>query len=135
MLLDPPPDPALELAKCQRYYYRLEGPASINNLGIGVGMYGAAQLIYFPYSLPASMRVKPTITMSNTNVDVLNNHTSNNHDVFSLSSLYLFSESTDHKQVSLRLKSGDTSIPRGTLAMVQFAQNTTGWIAFDAEMY
>ncbi|MCI9405514.1 MAG: hypothetical protein HFK04_01155 [Oscillospiraceae bacterium] len=134
-LLDPPPDPALELAKCQRYYYRLEDRASTVNLAIGTGVYGNASRIYFPYSLPAAMRVTPTIIKSDTNADVINSYTSDQHDVFSLSSLALFTESVDHRQVTLRLVSSNADIPRGTLAVVQFAKNAVGWIAFDAEMY
>ncbi|MCI8649601.1 MAG: hypothetical protein HFG20_05735 [Anaerotruncus sp.] len=58
VLNDPPPDRALELAKCQRYYMVLE-PAGHCTLGVGLAIASTALQIYVP--LPTSLRIAPTL--------------------------------------------------------------------------
>ena len=56
-----PPDPATELAKCQRYFHRLGGNGRYFRLyGIAYGSHS----LRFPYNLPVEMRTTPTLTCS-----------------------------------------------------------------------
>ena len=54
-----PPDPATELARCQRYYQRLHGVNAI----FANGFLGGATIAYTIMSI-AAMRTKPTLTLS-----------------------------------------------------------------------
>lgn len=61
VLNDPPPNKALELAKCQRYQYNplYNATGSYNRVGHGISGYGNLVLVLVP--LPTSMRIAPTI--------------------------------------------------------------------------
>ena len=55
-LTDPPPDPALELAKCQRYYYRCTGwHYLLKN--------GSANSQTVTVDFPTTMRAVPTVAL------------------------------------------------------------------------
>ena len=56
-----PPDPATELTKCQRYFYRLGGKNRFFRLyGIAYG----SNSLRFSHNLPVEMRTTPTLTSS-----------------------------------------------------------------------
>lgn len=54
-LLDPAPDPALELAKCQRYYQKISFKSPVLKENTNAGLYSAEALRFW-----RPMRVKPT---------------------------------------------------------------------------
>ncbi|MDE6588984.1 MAG: hypothetical protein K2K53_01290, partial [Oscillospiraceae bacterium] len=58
VLNDPPPDKAVELLKCQRYYYR--PGRSYYTSGY---VTSSARQYYMPIELPAPMRTTPTVSM------------------------------------------------------------------------
>ena len=62
VLNDPPPNKALELAKCQRYQLVLPGTNSVY-ASVGVGTTFADKNFQINVPLPTSMRVIPTINM------------------------------------------------------------------------
>lgn len=59
---DAPPDPAEELAKCQRYFFRLNAQTNVNVLGFGNAGNGVA---IFLIPTPTTMRTTPTVTVTN----------------------------------------------------------------------
>lgn len=62
-LSDPPPNPALELEKCQRYQVNLlQAPNIYGTLGVGVAHTASSANIFVP--LPVSLRAGPTIRNS-----------------------------------------------------------------------
>lgn len=63
---DFPPNYAEELAKCQRYFVRLEasGTASYFGLGMPTGATSTTHSLIVPISIPVTMRMKPTVTVS-----------------------------------------------------------------------
>lgn len=60
-LIDPPPNKAEELAKCQRYFYRKKGPGSYSNYGNGY--INSANGAFIFVNVP-EMRVAPTVAAS-----------------------------------------------------------------------
>lgn len=60
-LIDPPPNKAEELAKCQRYFYRRKGTAPYSNYGNGY--INSANGAFIFVNVP-EMRVAPTVTAS-----------------------------------------------------------------------
>lgn len=65
--LDPRPEYALELAKCQRYFIRMKNSNAASmplTLGVGVN-----NLIIFNLPLPSQMRTAPTLTASSVKID------------------------------------------------------------------
>lgn len=67
VLNDPPPNKALELAKCQGYFYRL-APGGSNNLFLGGNIANTANTIFCPVFLPAPMRSSPSLVLSENNI-------------------------------------------------------------------
>ena len=65
VLIDPPPNPALELLKCQRYFYRLKSRTS-SFLFLGTVFAQSAATCYLTYPLPVEMRIAPTVANSDT---------------------------------------------------------------------
>lgn len=62
VLNDPPPDPASELAKCQRYFIRFDGDArTAPGEVIGIGWFRNAYTARLMVPLPTTMRTNPTI--------------------------------------------------------------------------
>lgn len=61
VLIDPPPNKAEELAKCQRYFYRKKGPGSYSNYANGY--INSANGAFIFVNVP-EMRVAPTVTAS-----------------------------------------------------------------------
>lgn len=61
---DPPPNKALELAKCQRYQYVLRSTSDWSFVASGVGRVDGKR-IYFVFNLPVEMRINPTIHYNN----------------------------------------------------------------------
>lgn len=61
VLIDPPPNKAEELAKCQRYFYRKKGPGSYSNYGNGY--INSANGAFIFVNVP-EMRVAPTVAAS-----------------------------------------------------------------------
>lgn len=57
-LNDPPPDKALELAKCQRY----QSPMSVNAKGIGRTSISDETAVTASFPIPVTLRAKPTLT-------------------------------------------------------------------------
>ena len=63
VLNDPPPNYALELAKCQRYFARI-GPTTAPNTTIATGISYSSTSIYLSVSLPTTLRANPAISAS-----------------------------------------------------------------------
>lgn len=64
-----PPDPAIELAKCQRYFVRLKNEHASQYAYNGTGYIMNATTAVITLSLPAVMRTpKPTVTASGENI-------------------------------------------------------------------
>ena len=59
-----PPDPATELAKCQRYFYRLGG---LKNNFVLQGLAYSPTSMSFTYQFPVEMRTLPTLSVSKGN--------------------------------------------------------------------
>lgn len=55
---------ANELATCQRYYYQVSGLGA----RVAMGLFNNSTLFLFPFFVPVSMRVSPTIVSQNTGV-------------------------------------------------------------------
>ena len=55
---------ANELAICQRYYYQVSGLGA----RVAMGLFNNSTLFLFPFFVPVSMRVSPTIVSQNTGV-------------------------------------------------------------------
>ena len=62
LYLDAAPNPAEELAKCQRYFFRLNSQTNVNVLGFGNGGNGVA---IFLIPTPTTMRATPTVATTN----------------------------------------------------------------------
>lgn len=63
----PPPNPALELAKCQRYYARI-APGTIegsSSMPLGIAHIGSTEFINFQVIVPTPMRVNPSMKYHN----------------------------------------------------------------------
>lgn len=62
VLNDPPPNPATELAKCQRYFYRVGlGTGNVHH-GVGISSSTGRCLVTMP--TPVTMRINPTVTIT-----------------------------------------------------------------------
>lgn len=76
VLNDPPPNHALELAKCQRYYVRYSNQVSstfpLNGQGYRSG--ASSSYLLFPFTLPGCMRAIPTVKASNVFVAAYSNN-------------------------------------------------------------
>lgn len=64
VLNDPPPNSSLELAKCQRYFIRLNQSKSSESGTFSLAPYYAKyKTLYATIGLPVSLRANPTVTM------------------------------------------------------------------------
>lgn len=66
VLNDPPPDPATELAKCQRYYQIITGSF------VGTSSSGAGNYQRYTLTLPTTMRATPTVSILSVSEDAIN---------------------------------------------------------------
>jgi len=67
VLNDPPPNPALELAKCQRYYARI-APGTIegsSSMPLGIAHIGETEYVNFQVIVPTPMRANPSMKYHN----------------------------------------------------------------------
>lgn len=62
--LDPRPEYAIELAKCQRYFIRLESNTNAETMILSYGVVTTNRQIIFALPLPSQMRRQPTIAGS-----------------------------------------------------------------------
>jgi len=73
VLSDPPPDPALELAKCQRYQFVIRA-GMLNDpyptVGMGIARSAAEMNLMIP--LPTTMRARPSISVEGNGIYVRN---------------------------------------------------------------
>lgn len=61
-----PPDPATELAKCQRYFYRTPAYNAASASTFGVGFIGGISYATVNITLPTTMRINPIMTLNGT---------------------------------------------------------------------
>lgn len=57
-------DISVELARCQRYYFRITGENGVYSSMLGTGVYFSTTFCYFPLQFPVTMRALPTIERS-----------------------------------------------------------------------
>ena len=131
VLLDPPPNKATELLKCQRYYWvaSVTDGGSSNNPQIATGITGAGGYAYFGVHLPTNMRAKPTILYSDSGFDVYNGTHNPPTGIF-------YYGSTDQKKdITLQIKIS-ASTTAGGAAVLQFWKTVgKAYFALDAEIY
>lgn len=68
LAMDPRPEYAIELAKCQRYFIRLKNNDNASDMPLTLGV-GVNTLIIFELPLPSQMRTKPTVSASSVRID------------------------------------------------------------------
>lgn len=95
-LKDPPPNRAMELAKCQRYQYAIPSVYYTSDL-----YYFGTDAIGFKISLPTTFRANPTFKTHNISVQTLNSQTAwvdfiPTLEIQNLNSLYLLMKKTAH---------------------------------------
>ena len=121
-----PPDPAEELLKCQRYYYRIvQGNGTAFHAAVG-GAQGQGANIYFPISLPVSMRVTPQLSYSG--VQVWNGTTSG----YVLNTIII--QASDSMNRLLTVTTQGSGATGGALYTLLINSSNSAYLAFDAEI-
>ena len=121
-----PPDPAAELLKCQRYYYRIvQGSGTAFHVAVG-GAQGQGANIYFPVLLPVSMRVTPQLSYSGVQAW---NGASNSYVLNTI--IIQASDSTNRLLTVTAQGSGATG---GALYTLLVNSSNSAYLAFDAEI-
>lgn len=121
-----PPDPAAELLKCQRYYYRIvQGNGTAFHAAVG-GAQGQGANIYFPISLPVSMRVTPQLSYSG--VQVWNGTTSG----YVLNTIII--QASDSMNRLLTVTARGSGATGGALYTLLINSSNSAYLAFDAEI-
>lgn len=120
--LDPRPEYATELAKCQRYFIRLK------NQSLGFGAAESANTISAYIQLPSAMRTKPNVTIGERIGAV-----APNGEVYAfIKNAAVFSgDGTPVANIGVTL-TGDDTIPAGTIVRLYCSQDR--YIDFDAEL-
>lgn len=124
-LLDPPPDPVLELARCQRYLVVYKNTGA--NIGAFLGQTYSDGSFRFNIQTPSYMRVKPTIQASNCSVMVA---TASGSENYSFSSVSLDAWMGNNVRCVTSAISGLPNNQLGYLRMV-----TGATVTLDAEIY
>ena len=121
-----PPDPAAELLKCQRYYYRIvQGSGTAFHVAVG-GAQGQGANIYFPVLLPVSMRATPQLSYSGVQAW---NGASNSYVLNTI--IIQASDSTNRLLTVTAQGSGATG---GALYTLLVNSSNSAYLAFDAEI-
>lgn len=121
-----PPAPAEELLKCQRYYYRIaQGNGTAFHAAVG-GAQGQGANIYFPISLPVSMRVTPQLSYSG--VQVWNGTTNS----YVLNTIII--QASDSMNRLLTVTAQGSGATGGALYTLLVNSSNSAYLAFDAEI-
>ena len=130
VLNGPPPDKALELAKCQRYYYSpdLSG-AAFASMGIGIGTGANGFMVTVPIQYPVPMRTRPAISYAG-EWGLLEN--GNAGAVLPVTSMSLGSQSSTAHRGAIAIKAA--GIKAGAVYSLNRNNNKTAVIAFDANL-
>ena len=121
-----PPDPAAELLKCQRYYYRIaQGNGTAFHAAVG-GAQGIGANIYFPIFLPVSMRVTPQLSYSG--VQVWNGTTNS----YVLNKIII--QASDSMNRLLTVTAQGSGATGGALYTLLINSSNSAYLAFDAEI-
>ena len=116
-----------ELARCQRYYYRLHGSSS-SFVAIGSGVLHAADRPRIYHKYPKAMRAAPTITISTgTDIDLRANDGST-VDVSGLDTVWAGKESA---MIELNL---DSNLTAGRGLIIHTENDSASFIQGDAEL-
>ena len=97
-----PPDPAIELLKCQRYYYQITNKRGSAYTPIAMGYAKSADIFDSLISLPVSMRVYPTFSCGSISNSPLNLSIIRSSSSVIVSDISIFDYSYDNKEIWMR---------------------------------
>lgn len=120
-LLDPPPDPALELAKCQRYYQKISFKSPVLKENTNALLYSSESVRFWP-----PMRVTPTVAYKTGSGESGITYYSTHSNVKMISPSGFSVVKAEYVNPVFTLPSGVT------FAAGDFVQ---GYVTLDAEMY
>ena len=117
-----PPDPIVELAKCQRYFVRYSGNGSF----VGVGFSSSTTVSLIEIALPVTMRTQPTVTLVGVYLS------SANHFSTSAKSVSYFQNDAFTGNM-LKFEVSATGLTKGETNFLQI-RSDSGYIDVDAEL-
>lgn len=125
LAMDVAPDTSTELAKCQRYYFRLANSSGTNKDYLGIGFARDTSYIMYDFILPTTMRVNPTITTSGNAISYTRNTVGNATNASSVGGYYA---STNRRSALI----GGSGLTAGTPYALYLAPG--GFIEFNADL-
>jgi hypothetical protein len=117
-----------ELALCQRYYYKHTGGTTYTRYGVGENVYAYQTQVIV--SLPTDMRAKPTLHTTGTVGDYALYH---KQGIYNLTSISLDNHSSKHTAF-INGVIGTSSLVQGGISQLMSNNNTSAFLAFDAEL-
>ena len=125
MLNDPPPNYALELLKCQRYFVRMKNTES-SAVSIGFGSKTAHNKVAITVPLAVPMRIKPTVKCSDPSLLRVVGSTGEQYDVTSF-----YGEALSANQLRISVTGNFSDMPYGLCVL---CINGNGCIDIDANL-
>lgn len=125
VLNDPPPNYALELLKCQRYFVRMKNTES-SAVSIGFGSKTAHNSVAITVPLAVPMRIKPTVKCSDPSLLRVVGSTGEQYDVTSF-----YGEVLSANQLRISVTGNFSDMPYGLCVL---CINSNGCIDIDANL-
>ena len=125
VLNDPPPNYALELLKCQRYFVRMKNTES-SAVSIGFGSKTAHNKVAITVPLAVPMRIKPTVKCSDPSLLRVVGSTGEQYDVTSF-----YGEVLSANQLRISVTGNFSDMPYGLCVL---CINSNGCIDIDANL-
>ena len=125
VLNDPPPNYALELLKCQRYFVRMKNTES-SAVSIGFGSKTAHNKVAITVPLAVPMRIKPTVKCSDPSLLRVIGSTGEQYDVTSF-----YGEALSANQLRISVTGNFSDMPYGLCVL---CINGNGCIDIDANL-
>jgi len=125
VLNDPPPNYALELLKCQRYFVRMNNTES-SAVSIGFGSKTAHNSVAITVPLAVPMRIKPTVKCSDPSLLRVVGSTGEQYDV-----TYFYGEVLSANQLRISVTGNFSDMPYGLCVL---CINSNGCIDIDANL-
>lgn len=125
VLNDPPPNYALELLKCQRYFVRMKNTES-SAVSIGFGSKTAHNKVAITVPLAVPMRIKPTVKCSDPSLLRVVGSTGEQYDVTSF-----YGEALSANQLRISVTGNFSDMPYGLCVL---CINGNGCIDIDANL-
>lgn len=123
-----------ELVLCNRYFYRLGGPADNANRSLALGQAVSTSAVWFVVPLPQEMRANPSLVLSGTVVSQYSLYTASGSVNSTINSLTIGNGNSDARQTITMVGSVVTSNLAAGSACRLFTQTLNAFIGFDAEL-